>query len=91
MTKAELIKEIASRCKVSQVIAEQMFSTTLGSITKALSKGDKVAFVGFGTFSVKKRAARMGRNPKTGAALTIPARKTPHFSAGKTLKEKVNK
>jgi len=91
MTKAELIKEIATKCKVSQVLAEQMFSTTLGSITKALSKGDKVAFVGFGTFSVKKRKARTGRNPQTGAKLKIPARKVPHFSAGKKLKEAVAK
>ncbi|OGT09040.1 MAG: DNA-binding protein HU [Gammaproteobacteria bacterium GWE2_37_16] len=91
MTKVELIKEIATKCNVSKSVAEQMLSTTLGSITKSLSKGNKVAFIGFGTFSVKKRKARTGRNPQTGKPLKIAAKKVPHFSAGKKLKEAVAK
>lgn len=91
MTKSDLIKKIAEECEVTQSVAEKMLATTLGEITKSLTEGDTVAFVGFGTFSVKQRAARTGRNPQTGAVLAIPARKIPHFSVGKTLKDAVNK
>ena len=68
-----------------------MLSLVLETITKTLAKGDEVVFVGFGSFKVKKRSARTGRNPKTGAVLKIPARKVPHFSAGKKLKEAISK
>ena len=91
MTKNDFVKTIASEMEISNVKANECLNIILETITKALSKGDSIPFVGFGTFSVKKRAARNGRNPQTGETIKIAARKVPHFSAGKKLKEKVNK
>jgi len=89
MTKAELIDQIAADSKLSKADAGRALNSVLESITNALSKGDSVTLVGFGTFSVGNRAARKGRNPQTGKEITIPAAKVPRFKAGKNLKEKV--
>ena len=85
MNKSELVEAIAKQADVTKVQAEAVLNATVASVTKALKKGDKVQLVGFGTFEVRKRAARTGRNPKTGATIKIAARKTPAFSAGKSL------
>ena len=90
MNKAELIDAVAASTDLSKADATRAVESTLSAISGALSKGDSVALVGFGTFSVKQRAARMGRNPKTGAEIHIPASKVPGFKAGKALKESVN-
>jgi len=89
MNKSELVDAIAKGTGLSKVSSEDALNHTVESIQKALKKGDSVALVGFGTFKVSKRAARMGRNPQTGAALKIPARKVVRFSVGKGLKDAV--
>ncbi|MEI8389111.1 MAG: HU family DNA-binding protein [bacterium] len=90
MNKEELVKEIAKKTKLSQKEVTEIVSTTVDIITKTVSKGKKVTLVGFGTFEARKRAARTGRNPQTGAALQISAKTVPAFSAGKKFKEIVN-
>ncbi len=90
MNKSELIDAIASEADISKASAGRALDSVLGSITGALSKGDSVSLVGFGTFSVKQRAARTGRNPQTGATIQIKAATVPGFKAGKALKEAVN-
>lgn len=90
MNKAELIDAVANSTGLSKADATRAVESTLSSISGALSKGDSVALVGFGTFAVKQRAARTGRNPKTGEAIQIPASKVPGFKAGKALKDAVN-
>ena len=89
MTKTELIAIIAKEADLSKKEAEKALAATLAGITKALKKGDKVQFVGFGTFETRKRPARKGLNPRTKEAITIPACKVPAFMAGKALKEAV--
>jgi DNA-binding protein HU-beta len=91
MTKAELIEKVASDTKVSKAEAGRMLNSVIDSMTSALSRGDSVTLVGFGTFSVSSRAARTGRNPQTGAMISIPASKVPRFKAGKALKDRVNR
>lgn len=91
MTKAELIEKMAKDGKVSKADATRLLTSFVDSVTGALGKGDSVTLVGFGTFSVSKRAARKGRNPQTGATINIAAAKVPRFKAGKGLKDKVNK
>ncbi len=86
MTKAMLIEKIAGDAKLSKAAAGKALDSMIKNISKALKKGDRVTLVGFGTFSVSKRKARMGRNPQTGEAIKIKARKVPKFSAGKALK-----
>ena len=88
MNKAELIDEVA-KVTCSKKEANEAVSATFAAIQKALKKGDDVALVGFGTFKINKRKARMGRNPKTGAAIKIAAKKVPVFKAGKGLKDAV--
>ena len=90
MNKSELIDAIATSADVSKVAAGRALDATIEAITKSLSKGDDVALVGFGTFTVKARAARTGRNPKTGATIKIAAAKVPGFRPGKGLKDAVN-
>ena len=90
VNKSELIDAIASEADISKASAGRALDSMLGSITGALSKGDSVSLVGFGTFSVKQRAARTGRNPQTGATIQIKAATVPGFKAGKALKEAVN-
>jgi len=88
MTKEELVEAVAKFCD-SKRQANDAVNALLDSITKALIKGEKVTLTGFGTFSVSKRAARMGVNPRTGAKIKISARKVPKFKAGKSLKDAV--
>lgn len=89
MNKSELIDNIAQNGGLSKVDAGKALDATIASITQALQKGDAVTLVGFGTFAVKERAARTGRNPKTGEELQIKASKVPSFKAGKSLKDAV--
>jgi len=89
MTKTELVDVVAQKGGMTKAAAGRAVDVTIDAITAALSKGEKVTVTGFGTFEVRPRAARMGRNPQTGATLHIPATKTPAFKAGKALKESV--
>jgi DNA-binding protein HU-beta len=91
MNKSELIEAVASASDLSKAAAGRAVDAAVAAITGALKKGDSVTLIGFGTFKVTKRAARTGRNPRTGAELKIAARKAPGFSAGKALKDAVNK
>ena len=90
MNKAELIDAVAASTDSSNADAGRAVDAVIAAVTKALKKGDQVALVGFGTFLVRKRAARAGRNPQTGATIKIKAAKVPAFKAGKALKEAVN-
>ena len=91
MNKTELIAEVAKKCGISKKDAEKAVTTTFDTIADALSQGDKVQLVGFGSFETKQRVARMGRNPKTKEPIEIPASKVPVFKAGKALKDEVSK
>ena len=91
MNKAELISAVAAAAEVSKKDAEAVIIATLDTITAALKEGEKVQLVGFGSFEVKKRAARIGRNPKTKESIEIPASVVPVFKAGKALKDTVAK
>ena len=89
MTKAELVATIAKDAGIIKSKAEKAVDGFVSAVSGALSSGDKVTLVGFGTFSVGERAAREGRNPRTGAKIKIPASKVVKFKAGKTLSEKI--
>lgn len=89
MRKPELVKAVAELADLSERQADGVLSAVLEQITNALSKGDTVNLVGFGSFSVKSRPARQGRNPKTGEPIQIPAATTPVFKAGKGLKDAI--
>ena len=89
MNKAELINAVAEKAALSKKDSEAAVNAALEAITGALSDGEKVQLVGFGSFEVKKREARVGRNPKTKEAIEIPASKVPVFKAGKALKDAV--
>ena len=91
LNKAELIAAIADDAEISKAKAEFALNSAIETIIKAVTKGDSVQLIGFGTFASGKRAARMGRNPKTGEPLKIAAAKTVKFSAGKAFKDSVNK
>jgi DNA-binding protein HU-beta len=91
MNKTELVDQIAKKADIKKAEAERALSALTDSIGTALKKGDKVSLIGFGTFEVSKRAARTGKNPRTGEAIKIPASKVPKFKAGKGLKDLVNK
>ena len=91
MNKQQLIDAIASGAKLSKADASRALDATVESINKALKKGERIGLVGFGSFSVSKRAARIGRNPQTGKELKIAAKVVPAFSAGKKFKELVAK
>ena len=91
MNKAELIEAISTTASMSKADAGRALDATIESISKSLKKGDKVSLVGFGTFSVNKRAARTGRNPQTGKAIQIKAKKVAKFKAGSELASTVNK
>ncbi len=90
MNKAELIDAVADSADLSKAAAGRALDSAIETITKALKKGDTVTLVGFGTFSVRKRGARTGRNPRTGEAIKIKASKVPGFKAGKALKDAIN-
>ena len=91
MNKSELIAAIAAKTGATKKDAEATLNAFIDVVTEALIKGDKVQLVGFGSFEVRKRAARKGRNPQTKEEIKIPASKAPVFKAGKALKELVNK
>ena len=89
MTKEELIAKMAASAGITKVAAGTALEAFQGAVTTSLRKGQRVSLVNFGTFTVSKRKARMGRNPRTGEALKIPATKVPKFSAGKELKSAI--
>lgn len=90
MNKAELIDMVATSADVSKSNATAAVDAVFSGITNCLKQGESVTLVGFGTFSVSERAARTGRNPRTGEAITIPASRSPKFKAGKALKDALN-
>ena len=90
MNKSELIDAVAANADISKAAAGRALDAAMEAVKKALKKGDMVTLVGFGTFYVGKRAARTGRNPRTGTAIKIKAAKVPKFRAGKGLKDSVN-
>lgn len=91
MNKQELVSSVAEKSGLTKKDSEKAVNAVFASIEGALAKGDKVQLVGFGTFEVRKRAARKGRNPQTGAEIKIAAAKVPAFKAGKALKDSVAK
>ena len=91
MNKTELIAAVAEQASITKKDAEKALSAVINSITNAMAEGDKVQLVGFGTFEVRARDARKGKNPRTGEVINIPASKVPAFKAGKALKDIVNK
>lgn len=91
MTKQDLVAKVADHAGLTKVDAAKAVDAVADVVTKALSMGEKVTWTGFGTFEVRPRAARMGRNPQNGAPMQIPAGKTPAFKAGKGLKDAVKK
>ncbi len=90
MKKQELVAAIAQEAEISKKDAERALSAAINTISKALADGDKIQLVGFGTFEVRERAARTGKNPRTGEMIEIAASKVPAFKAGKALKDVVN-
>ncbi|MFV2057706.1 MAG: HU family DNA-binding protein [Thiohalomonadales bacterium] len=90
MNKSELVDAVAESAELSKAAASKAVDGFISAITGALAQGDQVALVGFGTFLVRDRAARTGRNPRTGEEIQIPAAKNPAFKAGKALKDAVN-
>lgn len=91
MTKEQLIEKMAKEANISKRAANDAINTLFGTVTQALKRGQKVSFVGFGTFTTTKRKARTGRNPQTGATINIPAARVPKFKPGKTLRDAVKK
>ncbi len=91
MTKEEMIEKMAKDAGITKRAASNAINTFFDSVTSALKKGQKVSFVGFGTFTTSKRKARTGRNPQTGASIKIPAARVPKFKPGKKLRDAVKK
>ncbi|KJS23277.1 MAG: DNA-binding protein [Clostridiaceae bacterium BRH_c20a] len=91
MNKTELISSVAEKSELTKKDAEKAVSALFASVEEALARGEKVQLVGFGTFEVRDRKARTGRNPQTGEEIQIPAAKVPAFKAGKSLKDAVEK
>jgi len=89
MNKTELTEAVAQQAELTKADAGRALDAMIGAISKTLKKGDTVSLIGFGTFSVKKRAARTGRNPATGETIKIKASKTPSFKAGKAFKDAI--
>jgi DNA-binding protein HU-beta len=90
MTKEVFVAEVAAKAELTKKDAAAAVNAFLETVKDTLAKGDKIAFVGFGSFEVKERAARAGHNPRTGEVIEIPASKAPAFKAGKALKDAVN-
>jgi DNA-binding protein HU-beta len=90
VNKTELIEHIASQADISKAAATRALDAVVGGVTRSLKKGESVSLVGFGTFSVSRREARSGRNPRTGATIKIKSAKVPKFRPGKALKDSVN-
>jgi DNA-binding protein HU-beta len=91
MTKEQMIEKMAKDAKISKRAAQNALKALFGSVTQALQKGQRVIFVGFGTFTTVKRNARTGRNPRTGMMIKIPAMRVPKFKPGKTLRDAIKK
>ena len=91
MKKAELVAAIAAKAEVSKKDAEKVLNAFTATVTDELKKGEKIALIGFGTFETRKRAAREGKNPQTGAAIKIAATTVPAFKAGRALKDAIAK
>ncbi len=91
MKKSELVAVMAEKAGLKKVDAEKALNAFVDAVTEALAKGDKISLVGFGSFETKKRAARTGKNPQTGAEIKIAASTVPAFKAGRGLKDAVNK
>jgi DNA-binding protein HU-beta len=91
LNKAELVADVAERSGLTKRDAEKAVNAVVESIEEALTKGEKVSLVGFGTFEVRERAARSGRNPRTGDTLQLAASRVPAFKAGKSLKENIGR
>ena len=91
MNKTELINAIAEGAALSKVDAKKALDATLGAVENALKAGDKVALIGFGTFEVRSRSERQGRDPRTNSPITIPASKVPAFKVGKAFKSAIDK
>lgn len=91
MNKAELVMAIADKTQLTKKDAEAALAATIEAVTEALAQGERIQLVGFGSFEVKERAERIGRNPQTGAEVKIPASKSPVFKCSKALKDAVNK
>ncbi|MDN5343980.1 MAG: DNA-binding protein HU-beta [Clostridia bacterium] len=89
MNKMDLVASVAEKAELTKKEAEKVVNAVLASIEEALAQGDKVQLVGFGTFEIKERAARVGRNPRTGEEIEIAATRAPVFKAGKALKDAV--
>ncbi len=89
MTKADLVAQVSKKVGLTSKAAKDAVNAVFGSVTEAMKRGEKVVVTGFGTFMVRKRAARKGRNPQTGAVIQIPSTKTPGFTAGKSLKRMI--
>ena len=90
MTKAELVEEIAKSVELSKKDAERIVNTVFDCIIEALHNGEKIELRGFGSFRLRERKARIGRNPKTGETVHVPTKRVPYFKAGKELKELIN-
>jgi integration host factor subunit beta len=91
MTKADLVEKVSVEAEMTKKDAEQLVEIVFDSIIGSLNKGEKIELRGFGSFRVRERDARKGRNPKTGAAVSIPAKRVAYFKPGKELKELINK
>jgi integration host factor subunit beta len=90
MTKADLVNDVADAAELTKKDAERLVEIVFESIIDSLNKGEKIELRGFGSFRVRERGARRGRNPKTGEPVSIPAKRVPYFKAGKELKELIN-
>ncbi len=90
MNKAELIEQVASQTRLTKRACGEAVGAVVSAISDCLSRGEKVTLVGFGTFGVRQRKARTGRNPQTGESINIPAKKVPKFTSGKGLRDKVS-
>ncbi len=90
MTKADLVEEVAGASDLTKKDAEVIVQTVLDSITESLQRGEKIELRGFGSFRIRKRSSRQGRNPKTGSGVSVPAKKVPYFKPGKEIKDLIN-
>ncbi|MBI4481855.1 MAG: integration host factor subunit beta [Acidobacteria bacterium] len=90
MTKAELVEEVAKSTELTKKDAEVIVQTVLDSIVESLQRGEKIELRGFGSFRIRERASRQGRNPKTGEKVSVPSKKVPYFKPGKELKDLIN-
>ena len=90
MTKAELVEEVARTAQITKKHAELIVNTVFESIVNSLKDGDKIELRGFGSFRIRRRGPRVGRNPKTGARVDVPSKRIPYFKPGKELKELLN-